>query len=100
VALSAGPPTGLGIYYAWTNRDWSARTKAMGFAAAAGGALVGAWLGFNVTSGLFAPLLAIAGAAIGANLAVLAPDIAWDRQAHDRFAVGAIEIPEPRPAAR
>ena len=100
VALSAGLPTGLGIYYAWTNRDWSAQTKAMGFAAAAGGALVGAWLGFNVTSGLFAPFLAIVGAAVGANLTVLALDIAWDRQVRDRFAADAIEIPETRPATR
>jgi hypothetical protein len=80
VALAAGLPTGLGIYYAWANRDWSARIKTMGFAAAAGGALVGAWLGFNAKPGLYAPLLAIAGAAIGANLAVLALDIASDRR--------------------
>ena len=100
VALSAGLPTGLGIYHAWANRDWSVRTKTIGFAAAAGGALVGAWLGFNVTSGLFAPLLAIVGAAVGANLTVLALDIAWDRQVRDRFAARAEEIPEARPAAR
>ena len=97
VALSAGLPTGLGIYHAWANRDWSARTKTIGFAAAAGGALVGAWLGFNVTSGLFAPLLAIVGAAVGANLTVLALDIAWDRQVRDRFAARAEEIPRPGP---
>ena len=100
VALSAGLPTGLGIYYAWANRDWSAQIKAMGFAAAEGGALVGAWLGFNVTSGLFAPFLAILGAAVGANLTVLALDIAWDRQVRDRFTPDAIEIPETRPATR
>ena len=82
VALAAGLPTGLGIYCAWANRDWSARTKTIGFAAAASGALVGAWLGFNVKPGLYAPLLAIAGAAIGANLAVLALDIASDRRNH------------------
>jgi len=88
-AFSAGAPIGLGTYLAWVNRDWSARTKATGFAAAAGGALVGAWLGFNVTSaafGLLAPLLAIVGAAIGGNLLLLGLDIAWDRQMRDRFA--------------
>jgi pimeloyl-ACP methyl ester carboxylesterase len=100
VALSVGLPIGVGIYYAWANRDWSGRTKTMGFAAAAGGALVGAWLGFNVTSGLFAPFLAIVGAAVGANLAVLALDIAWDRQVHDRFAAGAEEVPEARTVTR
>jgi pimeloyl-ACP methyl ester carboxylesterase len=88
-ALSIGLPIGLGIYFAWVDRDWSARTKATGFAAAVGGALLGARLGFNVTSagfGLFAPLFAIVGAALGANLILLALDIAWDRQVRDRFA--------------
>ena len=53
-----------------------------------------------MTSGLFAPFLAIAGAAVGANLTVLALDIGWDRQVRDRFAADAIEIPETRPATR
>jgi pimeloyl-ACP methyl ester carboxylesterase len=89
-SLSVGAPIGLAVYFAWVNREWSTRTKAIGFAAAAGGALVGAWLGFNVTTaafGLLAPLLAILGAAAGANATVLALDIAWDRQARERFAV-------------
>jgi pimeloyl-ACP methyl ester carboxylesterase len=88
-ALAVGAPIGLGVYFAWVNRDWSANTKMIGFAAAAGGALIGAWLGFNVTSagfGLFAPLLSIVGAAVGANSTLLALDIAWDRLARDRFA--------------
>lgn len=85
-ALSIGLPIGLGIYVAWVNRDWSARTKATGFAAAAGGALVGAWLGFNAVEGLFAVVTTIVGAAVGANLILLALDIAWDRQARDRSA--------------
>jgi pimeloyl-ACP methyl ester carboxylesterase len=99
VSLSAGLPTGLGIYFAWTNRDWSARTRATGLAAAAGGALVGAWLGFHATSGLYAPLLAIAGAAIGANLTVLTLDIAWDRQVRDRFAAGTEQAPKALPSS-
>ncbi|HEX6663112.1 MAG TPA: alpha/beta fold hydrolase [Gaiellaceae bacterium] len=81
--LSVGLPVGLALYFAWVNRDWPARTKATGLAAAASGALVGAWLGFNVTSaafGLLAPLLAIVGAAVGGNLLLLALDIAWDRR--------------------
>lgn len=88
-SLSVGLPIGLGIYLAWVNPDWSGRTKATGFAAAAGSALVGAWLGFNVTAaafGLLAPLLAIVGAVVGGNVILLALDIAWDRQEHDRFA--------------
>ncbi len=84
--LSVGAPIGLGIYWAWVRRDWSATTRAVGFAAAVGGALVGAWLGFNATTGMLALLTTIAGAAAGGNLTVLALDIAWDRSAHDRFA--------------
>jgi pimeloyl-ACP methyl ester carboxylesterase len=101
-ALSVGLPIGLGIYLAWVNRDWSATTKATGLAAAVTGALIGARLGFNVTSagfGLFAPLLAIVGAALGGNLTVLALDIAWDWQVRDRFAAAdGKETLEARPS--
>ncbi len=92
-------PIGLGLFFAWVNRDWSATTKATGFAAAAGGALVGAWLGFNATEGLFALITSIVGAAVGGNLTLLALDVAWDRQAHDRFAAtNAKETLEARPS--
>ncbi len=84
--LSVGLPIGLGIYFAWVNRDWSARTKTTGLAAAVAGALVGGWLGFNATEGLLALITTIVGAAVGANLTLLLLDIAWDRQARDRFA--------------
>jgi pimeloyl-ACP methyl ester carboxylesterase len=85
-SLSVGLPIGLGVYFAWVHRDWSVRTKAIGFAAAAGGALVGAWLGFNALEGLYALVTAIFGATAGANLTVLGLDIAWDLQAHERHA--------------
>ena len=68
------------------NRDWAARIKAIGFAASLGGALVGGWLGFQVTEGLLALITTILGATVGANLILLVLDIAWDRQARDRFA--------------
>jgi hypothetical protein len=58
------------------NRDWAAKTKTTGFAPAAGGALVGAWLGFNATEGLLALVTTILGAAVGANLTLLTLDIA------------------------
>ena len=48
------------------------------------GALIGAWLGFNVTDagfGFLAPFVAIVGATAGANLSLILLDIAWDRQA-------------------
>jgi pimeloyl-ACP methyl ester carboxylesterase len=74
--LSVGIPIGLGVYWAWVDRDWDPGTKTTGFVAAAVGALVGAWLGVTVTEGLVALLTAIVGAAVGANLAVLVLDIA------------------------
>jgi hypothetical protein len=81
---SIGLPIGLGIYLAWVHRGWSATTKTVGFSAAIGGALVGAWLGFNATAGMAALLTTIAGAAAGGNLTLLGLDIAWDRSVRDR----------------
>jgi hypothetical protein len=66
--------------------DWSVQSKTTGFAAAAGGALVGGWLGFNSTTGLLALITAIVGASVCANPTLILLDIAWDRRAHDRFA--------------
>jgi pimeloyl-ACP methyl ester carboxylesterase len=97
-ALSVGAPIGLGIYFAWVHRDWSPTTKATGFAAVTGGALVGAWLGFNAMDGLFALLTTMVGAVAGANLTLVALDIAWDRQVRDRFAAGPKETLEARPS--
>jgi pimeloyl-ACP methyl ester carboxylesterase len=94
VALSMGLPVGLGIYLAWVHRDWSAKTKTMGFAAAISGALLGAWLGVNAASGLPALLTAIIGAAVGANLILLALDIIWDRSNRSRVLTGG-EPPAP-----
>jgi len=48
----------------------------MGISAAAAGALIGAWLGFQATSGLLAMITTIAGAAVGANLGLIALDVA------------------------
>jgi hypothetical protein len=98
-ALSVGLPIGLGVYFSWVNRDWGANTKATGFAAATGGALVGGWLGFNAIGGLFALVTAIVGAAVGANLILLALDVAWDLQVRDRFPASTVkEALEARPS--
>jgi hypothetical protein len=75
-------PVGLGIYFAWVNRDWSAKIKRTGLAAVVGGALVGAWLGFNAVEGLLAPLIAIVAAVAGGNLALIILDIARARSEH------------------
>jgi hypothetical protein len=89
-ALSVGVPIGLGTYFAWVHRDWSATTKATGFAAAAGGALVGAWLGFNATEGLVALVTTIVGAVVGATLLLIILDISRarsERRLADSFPV-------------
>ena len=83
-ALSIGVPIGLGIYWAWVPRDGSGPTKTAGFAGALAGALVGAWLGFHATTGLLALITAIVGATVGANLLLIALDIAWARSLRDR----------------
>src|SRR6202035_4215861 len=49
--LSIGTPIGLGTYLAWVNRDRPARAANLGIWVALTGALVGALLGFNATSG-------------------------------------------------
>jgi len=85
-ALSIGVPVGLGVFFAWTNRDWSARTRWAGVSAALGGALVGAWLGFGVTEDLTRLFTAVVGSVAGANLLLLGLDMAWDLRVHDRFA--------------
>ena len=82
--LSVGAPIGLGIYWAWVPRDGSGPTKTAGFAGALAGALVGAWLGFNTTTGLLALITAIAGATVGANLLLITLDIAWARSLRER----------------
>jgi hypothetical protein len=83
--LSIGVPIGLGIHLAWVNRGLPARATTIGFLAATASALVGAWLGFQATTGLMAVITTIVGAAVGANLAVLALDISWGRQVRERL---------------
>jgi pimeloyl-ACP methyl ester carboxylesterase len=86
--LSVGLPIGLGIYWAWVHRDWSATTNTRGFWGAMAGALVGAWAGFNAADGLLALITAIVGAAVGANLILIALDISWDRSGRPRVVEG------------
>jgi pimeloyl-ACP methyl ester carboxylesterase len=93
VAFSLGTPIGLAVYLAWVQRGWSARTIATGFAAAAGGALVGGWLGFHAIDGAFALFTAIVGATVGANLLLVGLDVAWDLQERARGATTTVIEP-------
>lgn len=108
-AISVGLPVGLGIYLAWVRRDRPGSTRTTGFAAATAGALLGAWLGFHATGGLFALVTAIVGAVVGANLVLMALDITWDLSSRTQLAaIGApaslapagagARLPEPRRA--
>jgi hypothetical protein len=97
--LSIGLPIGLGVYLAWVNRELAARARAIGFLAATASALVGAWMGFQVTSGIAAVITTIVGAAVAANLSVLTLDISRDRTVVDRrVEVVARETLEARPS--
>ena len=63
------------------------------------GALVGAWLGFNATTGLLALVTTIVGAAAGANLTLIALDIARERSARDRSAATTMPLAPSRVGA-
>jgi uncharacterized membrane protein YfcA len=97
--LSIAVPVGFCLYFAWTNRDRSAKTRWTGLAATLGGALVGAWFGFGVTEDLTRLFTAVLGSVVGANLLLLVLDMAWDLRARDRFAAAeAKETVAPHPA--
>jgi pimeloyl-ACP methyl ester carboxylesterase len=70
--LAPSVPIALGLYLAWTHRDWDRATKSRGLLAATAGALLGGWLGFTATSGLFAIVTTTIGAAAAGNLALIA----------------------------
>jgi len=71
----------LGLYLAWTHRDWDRATKSLGLLAAIAGALLGGWLGFTATSGLFALVTTTIGAAAGGNLALIVVSLVRERSA-------------------
>jgi pimeloyl-ACP methyl ester carboxylesterase len=81
--VSVGIPVGLGIYWASARPADPERSRIARFVATAVGAIIGAWLGYNVSSGLFALVTAILGAVAGANLIVLGLDVWRDRAARE-----------------
>ena len=101
VILSVGVPIGLGTYWAWVQRAWSARSKGVGLAAAAVGSLAGAWLGFHATDGPLALLTAIAGALAGANLTLILLDMSRARltRNHSAATTTGTNAPSPELAA-
>jgi hypothetical protein len=101
-AASMGLPIGLCVYLAWVHRDRPATVRRTGLAAALAAALVGGWLGFHATGGVLALVTTLVGAAVGANLALLALDIAQDRQTNPfkqtNLFKAALPSPEGAPA--
>jgi len=89
--LSIGTPIGLGTYLAWVNGDRPAGATSIAISAAAVGGLGGASMGFHATSGLLAIFTTIAGAAAGANLGLIALDVA--RVGEQRKTVAPIAVP-------
>ena len=79
--LAPSVPIALGLYLAWTHRDWDRATKSLGLLAATAGALLGGWLGFTATSGLSALVTTTIGAAAGGNLALIAVSLFRERSA-------------------
>jgi pimeloyl-ACP methyl ester carboxylesterase len=79
--LAPSVPIALGLYLAWTHRDWDRATKSLGLLAAIAGALFGGWLGFTATSGLFALVTTTIGAAAGGNLALIVVSLVRERSA-------------------
>jgi pimeloyl-ACP methyl ester carboxylesterase len=79
--LAISVPIALGLYLAWTHRDWDRASKSLGLLAAVAGAVLGGWLGFTAVSGLFALVTTTIGAAAGGNLALIAVSLFRERSA-------------------
>ena len=92
--LAPSVPIALGLYLAWTHRDWDRATKSLGLLAATAGALLGGWFGFTATSGLSALVTTTIGAAAGGNLALIAVSLFRERSAR---AAMATTPPQPTP---
>ncbi len=79
--VSIAVPIWLGVYAGWVRTDTPKAMRTKGFGAAGVGAVVGAALGFHVTSGLMAWITTIIGAAVVSNLSLLVLDIRTERGA-------------------
>jgi len=88
--LAPSVPMALGLYLAWTQRDWDRATKSLGLLAATAGALLGGWFGFTATSGLFAIVTTTIGAAAAGNLALIAVSFFHERS--ERAAMATLAV--------
>src|SRR5215469_7312271 len=97
--VSASAPIALGLYLAWTHRDWDRATKIEGLLAASAGALLGGWFGFTATSGLVALFTTIIGATAAGNLALIIVELWRDRLARPAVATVPAAAGSPAPGA-
>jgi hypothetical protein len=74
LVLGMGVPVALASYLAWRDPSRVAPKRA-GLAAAAGGALIGAWLGLECATGMLAVATTLVAAVAGTNLALITCDI-------------------------
>ena len=92
--VSLAVPIWLGVYAGWVCTDTPKAMRAKGIGAAGVGAVVGAALGFHVTSGLIALITTIIGAAVVSNLSLLVLDIWTERAASQGTAAPELDLPE------
>ena len=90
--VSVAVPIWLGVYAGWVRTDTPKAMRAKGIVAAGVGAVVGAALGFHVTSGLMALITTIIGAAVVSNLSLLVLDIWTERAASRGTAAPAVDL--------
>jgi pimeloyl-ACP methyl ester carboxylesterase len=94
--VSIAVPIWLGVYAGWVRSDTPKAMRAKGIGAAGVGAVVGAALGFHVTSGLMALITAIIGAAVVSNLSLLVLDIWTERAASRGTAAPVVDLLETK----
>jgi pimeloyl-ACP methyl ester carboxylesterase len=92
--VSVAVPIWLGVYAGWVRTDTPKAMRAKGIGAAGVGAVVGAALGFHVTSGLIALITTIIAAAVVSNLSLLVLDIWTERAASRGTAAPAVDLSE------
>ena len=81
VLVAIAGPVGLAVYYGWSDRRRARRARVTGFAAALAGAVIGTWLGYAAAEDFAALLTGVLGAVAGANLALVARDVAGGEDA-------------------
>jgi hypothetical protein len=87
-------PIWLGVYAGWVRTDTPKAMRAKGIGAAGVGAVVGAALGFHVTSGLITLITTIIGAAVVSNLSLLVLDIRTERAVFRGTAAPVVNLSE------